>query len=637
MHHGQSLEPGEDLAGYRVQTLLARGGMGVVYEALDVRLNRLVALKLLAPELSGNEKFRNRFVRESQLAASVDHPNILPVYEAGEADGHLYIAMRFVRGTDLRTVLDTRGTLDLPEAVRVLRDTAAALDAAHAAGLVHRDVKPGNILLAERPDGPPHVYLADFGLTKRSSSATGMTTAGHFLGTLDYVAPEQIRGEDVDGRADVYALACVAYTVLAGHPPFDHEDDTAQLWAHMFEEPPRLSAERPDLPIAVDLAIGAGMAKQREDRPASCGALIAMMGDAGDARVTQAAGVALAGRDERLAPAEPAEIVPDGAAPSSDGRGAVPGGRRGGGRRVGGRRAVARTAGTGPARETGTGAHPGQPDTGPPSQADTGPPGQAGAGPPGQAGTGGAPEPGDGAVRGHAGTGGPPEAGDGALPGDAGTAPPGRTSRRPPTRLVAATAAAVVLAATAIWLFTSGFFSGDPTVTFTATGVPYALEVPGSWTQRTHHAGDATVSVLSSKDLTGLFANDPAALEDAAAAVSDSPESMVGVAVYQRLPDGVAPEDWARTAEAILPGRDAHLVDRGPTTVGDVTGRALDGTMPLSGSASLQLSVRVVDTRPPQMLVFFAPPAVFDAQTDRFDAAAGSLRTTRAPAPGGAR
>lgn len=277
------LAPGMEFAGYTVESLIARGGMGVVYRAIDVQLGRPVALKLLAPELSAHQKFRQRFVRESRLAASVDHPNILPVYAAGESAGLLYIAMRFVHGTDLKAELEQRGSLPLPETLRILSDTAAALDAAHKAGLVHRDVKPGNILLSNgNSDSRRHVYLTDFGLTKRTASATGVTTAGHFLGTLDYVAPEQIQGHDVDGRADVYALACVAYTMLAGHPPFDHDDDSAQLWAHMVEEPPLLRAERPEIPGSVEQAIRAGMAKQPDDRPSSCGALIGMMTEEAD-------------------------------------------------------------------------------------------------------------------------------------------------------------------------------------------------------------------------------------------------------------------------------------------------------------------------------------------------------------------
>ena len=276
------LEPGTVVADYEVKSLIARGGMGEVYLARDVRLDRRVALKVLPAELSGNDKFRARFVRESKLAASVDHPNIIPVYGAGDVDGQLYIAMRYVPGADLHSELARHGPLDLPTALGILNDAAAALDAAHDAGLIHRDVKPANILLAAGTGPRPHVYLSDFGLTRRSTSASGLTTTGHFMGTLDYVAPEQIRGGAVDERADVYALACVAFEMLAGRPPFQRDDDTALLWAHVFESPPRVCDLRPELPAAVDLAIAAGLEKAPADRPRSCGELVARMDDAAD-------------------------------------------------------------------------------------------------------------------------------------------------------------------------------------------------------------------------------------------------------------------------------------------------------------------------------------------------------------------
>ncbi|MCY1159884.1 MAG: serine/threonine protein kinase, partial [Citricoccus sp.] len=278
-----SLGPGVEIAGYRVRSLIARGGMGVVYRAIDIQRDRPVALKLLAPEFSAHEEFSRRFVRESRLAASVDHPNILPVYGTGEWSGLLYVAMQYVRGTDLQSELDRRGPLPLPEALRILFDTAAALDAAHAAGVVHRDVRPGNILLSDDPlpadgaDGHRHVYLADFGLGRTTTSATGATTPAQVPSTVDYLAPEQIRGEDVDALADVYALACVAFALLAGHPPFDDADEDARLRAHLDDEPPPLAGERPDVPAVVDAAILRGMSRNRADRPPSCGALVSMM------------------------------------------------------------------------------------------------------------------------------------------------------------------------------------------------------------------------------------------------------------------------------------------------------------------------------------------------------------------------
>jgi serine/threonine protein kinase len=227
------LTSGTGVAGYRVERLLGRGGMGAVYLAEDTSLGRKVALKLLGPELAADERFRERFLRESKLAASLDHRGIVPIYQAGESDGTLFIAMRYVEGSDLRTVLG-EGALEPARAIATLEQVADALDAAHASGLVHRDVKPGNILLDTRG----HAYLSDFGLTKQASSQSGLTQTGQLVGTLDYVAPEQIEGREVDGRADVYSLTCVLYECLTGTKPFARESEVATLWAHI-NEPPR--------------------------------------------------------------------------------------------------------------------------------------------------------------------------------------------------------------------------------------------------------------------------------------------------------------------------------------------------------------------------------------------------------------
>src|SRR5262245_34992153 len=210
-------EVGTQFAGYRIDGVLGRGGMGVVYLANEIALDRPVGLKLIAPELADDESFRERFLRESRLAASIDHPGILPVYAAGDAGGELYLATRFVDGTDLGAVLGN-GPLQAEQALALLVQVADALDAAHARGLVHRDVKPGNVLV----DGASHCYLSDFGLTTRLSP--GMTTTSSALaGSLEYLAPEQVRLEDVDARADQYALGCVLYELLTGHPPFRRE------------------------------------------------------------------------------------------------------------------------------------------------------------------------------------------------------------------------------------------------------------------------------------------------------------------------------------------------------------------------------------------------------------------------------
>ena len=273
------LEPGTDVSRYRVEALVAQGGMGLVYRARDLRLDRPVALKVLSPALSGDDRFRERFVRESRLAAAVDHPNVIPVYEADDWHGLLYLAMRFVDGVDLHTVLATSGPMDPVTALPLLDQAADALDAAHRVGLVHRDVKPGNFMLAgAAPDRVPHgthVYLTDFGLTKSATSVSGLTKTGQLLGSLHYVAPEQIRGDGVDARTDVYALACVAFAMFAGRPPYDLEGDAGLLWAHMTADPPALSRMRGDLPPVVDDVLARGLAKEASERPGSCGEFVA--------------------------------------------------------------------------------------------------------------------------------------------------------------------------------------------------------------------------------------------------------------------------------------------------------------------------------------------------------------------------
>ncbi|WP_369243987.1 serine/threonine-protein kinase [Streptomyces sp. R41] len=270
---------GRTIAGYRIEEEIGRGGMAVVYRAKDLRLDRTVALKLLAPGLARNDTFRGRFTHESRVAAAIEHPNIVPVFEAGEADGVLYIAMRFVIGRDLRQLLDREGPLPVVVAARIGVQVASALDAAHDHGLVHRDVKPGNILVAQGTDSdhPEHVYLTDFGLTKKSLSLTGFTNVGEFVGTLDYVAPEQISGKPVDGRCDVYSLACVVYEMMAGNPPFEREDDMALLWAHQYDRPPALTAQRPDIAADVDAVLAKSLAKSPEDRYDSCLAFMAAL------------------------------------------------------------------------------------------------------------------------------------------------------------------------------------------------------------------------------------------------------------------------------------------------------------------------------------------------------------------------
>ena len=267
--------PGTRLAGYRIQGLLGRGGMGVVYLAEQLGPRRQVALKLLLDPATASEAFRERFLRESELAAAIDHPNVLPVYDAGETDGVLWIAMRYVDGIDLAALLEREGPLAAEQALAVCGQVAGALDAAHARGLVHRDVKPANILLAVEDGTVVHAYLADFGLTRRVGGARGLTASGQVLGTIDYVAPEQVEGGPVDGRADQYALGCVLFECLTGEVPFRRDGELAVLWAHVHDPPPRIGEHRLDLPVALDDVIGRALAKAPGDRYPSCGALAA--------------------------------------------------------------------------------------------------------------------------------------------------------------------------------------------------------------------------------------------------------------------------------------------------------------------------------------------------------------------------
>jgi Protein kinase domain len=262
--------PGTQIAGYQVEAEIGRGGMAIVYRALDSKLGRPVALKILAPRLAEDESFRRRFIHESRAAAAVDHPNIIPVFEAGEADGCLFIAMRYVRTGDVRTRLERQGRLGVRRVVTIVSQVSSALDVAHSRGLVHRDVKPANILLAESSDGRLHVYLSDFGLSKLTLAPTGLTSTGQFMGTLDYVAPEQIEGKAVDGRADLYALACATVEMLTGAPPFRRAENMALMWAQLSEPPPVLSERCPDLPPAIDQVIIRALAKAPGDRYRTC-------------------------------------------------------------------------------------------------------------------------------------------------------------------------------------------------------------------------------------------------------------------------------------------------------------------------------------------------------------------------------
>ncbi|MBO0806416.1 MAG: serine/threonine protein kinase, partial [Nocardiopsaceae bacterium] len=297
---GPLLPAGTDLAGYRILGVLGRGTTSVVYQAGNPRLGNVIALKVLDPELAADDASRTRFLEESRIAAALNHPHVIPIHDMGAADGLLYIAMRQVAGTDLRRLLGEAGRLPPSRAVALLVQAARALDAAHRKGLVHRDVKPGNLLVEEGAEGadgePGHVYLTDFGITKVSSARTGLTSPGEFVGTVDYIAPEQIRGISVTGLADQYSLGCVLYHCLTGRLPFSKDADAAVIFAHVQERPPPPSSVCPDLPEALDAVLARALAKQPGDRYPCCRELM------------EAAAGALAAGDDGAATGDVASI-----------------------------------------------------------------------------------------------------------------------------------------------------------------------------------------------------------------------------------------------------------------------------------------------------------------------------------------
>ena len=272
-NHAMQADPrvGTELAGHRIEAVIGRGAMAVVYLARHLRLGRQVALKVLDPALAEDEAFRERFIRDCRAAAALDHPNVVTVYDAGEADGVLYLSMRYVEGTDLERLLEVEGYLSPEVALSIVVQCAAALDAAHAEGLVHRGVVPAAILLERGWMDDGRAFLTDFGIAKHVAASTRMTRTGSFAGTVDYVAPEEIRGDDdVDGRADVYSLGCVLYRCLTGEVPFPRDSELVTIYAHLEDPPPRPSDARSDLPPAMDGVIARALAKSREQRYATC-------------------------------------------------------------------------------------------------------------------------------------------------------------------------------------------------------------------------------------------------------------------------------------------------------------------------------------------------------------------------------
>ena len=262
------LLPGAQIAGCRIEAVAGRGGMGIVYRATQLSLGRPVAVKLIVPDRATDPGFRERFERESRVAAAIDHPNVIPVYEAGEEAGHLYLVMRYVNGTDLQALLARERRLAPARVGAIAVQIGAALDAAHAAGLVHRDVKPANVLL-----GGEHAYLADFGLSQRIGTDTRLTTTGHWIGTADFMAPEQFTDDGVDARADIYALGCVLYTAVTGETPYPRGTVPATMLAHLHDEPPRPTETVSGVPAGFDRVIARALAKDPADRYPSAGDL----------------------------------------------------------------------------------------------------------------------------------------------------------------------------------------------------------------------------------------------------------------------------------------------------------------------------------------------------------------------------
>ncbi|MBE2318828.1 serine/threonine protein kinase [Solirubrobacter sp. CPCC 204708] len=284
------LQTGSLIGNYQIEALLGQGGMGVVYEAIQLSLHRRVALKVITPELSRNDRFQERFRREARSQAALDHPHVVTVHDFGDADGQLYISMQLIKGPSLKDLI-TRGELDLHRVIRILRPIADALDAAHDAGMIHRDFKPQNILIGSRD----HAYLADFGLTQ-ALGQPGLTRTGQFVGTLDYIAPEQIHGRPATRRSDVYAFGAVLFECLTGRVPYERESDAAILFAHVSEPPPRPSEVRPDVPRQVDDVLAHAMAKDPEQRVDSATAVMDEL-------------EAATGAGTRLPPPPPTEIA----------------------------------------------------------------------------------------------------------------------------------------------------------------------------------------------------------------------------------------------------------------------------------------------------------------------------------------
>src|SRR4051794_24496145 len=621
--------------------------MAVVYRAEDTRLGRKVALKVLTPVLAHNEQFQQRFIRESRLAASLDHPNIVPIYEAGEADGQLFIAMRYVAGSDLKVLLSQEGGLPLARLLRIFVQIGDALDAAHELGLVHRDVKPGNILVASIQEHSghgysDHVYLTDFGLTKRTTSLSGaLTGTGHFLGTVDYVSPEQIQGAPVGPATDIYALGCVLYECLTGQLPFHRDDDAALLWAHLVEAPPPVSGVRPELPPAVDDVVTRAMAKAPEDRYGSCHELVRDLELALDVAV-QLPGAPRTGR--RAGP--------------SHGRltGDVPGDNGSGPRSHAGNGSAAHAATDPQATPDRDGnsawlSHPSFPPGVIEPQAAAVVPADVGAEHVGaqEAGAEGgeasyeqehayAPEEGGyGDV--------PPEEGwydEGAYgeedpAGETGAPAPARRRRRWLVIAIAAVTVAVLAVAAAVFLLRPRT-TAEPFRTYANPGsiLPYTLSRPQSWTAQEGNASDAILSPRPDAvgDTFFLSAGGSQQRWDGTRQLlASSPQDAVGLYVYASRARSDTTTEGLQSAIAV---NAAGPIRWSPThwerTVAGSPADELEGVMVDPADPTVKLQVDFYVVQPANggtvLLAFFAPLDKLDAQQATFDRVLASFRLT---------
>ncbi|MFC4014885.1 serine/threonine protein kinase [Nonomuraea purpurea] len=593
---------GQEVAGYYIEDIVGKGGMAVVYLALDPRLSRRVALKILNPVLSVDDRFRQRFILESRTVASIEHPNIIPIYEANaDADGVLYIAMRYVDGLDLRRLIYDRGPLPIGQANQIFAQVAAALDAAHAHDLIHRDVKPANILLADN-----HVYLTDFGITKHRSSISGLTQTDQFIGTPRYMSPEQINKEHIDGRCDQYALACVVYEALSARLPFQRENDIALLWAHLAEEPTPLSQLRPELPAQVDEVMARGLAKSPDQRYETCAEFVTALRDAISGPQVDAVNGPYHG--PQAAPYSGPQAAPISGSEATPGPEATP---------YAGPQA-APTSGAhaapyaGPQAAPTSGAHAGPKSGFPPGphlvprpspSPHSGPqsvPRQASA----QAGAG------QRFTRSPSGR----SAGAPAEPTQP-SAPKGRPGRVP---IVAATLVAAV-AALALVVMIIMSHRGDTWSRYrTSSAAPLTFEYPGDWTIRTHQDLFAVASPHA-EEFESLFVAGPGADWSAiSAVVADDPDSASGVYVQvsDTLDAGGTSEQMKAKMEALLPGQ----VDVGKPVqdqAGNSPATRFDGALhdPATGTR-LGFVSYVIDRQPKTMLVmYFCAKATCDDAT----------------------